>query len=227
MVRRTWILLLLALALPVLAWPGPPRSAAQAGPDLGFEVPPGFEVSLYADDSLATDIFALTIDARGRVVVAGQGHVKVLEDTDGDGKADKATLFADFPKSGAHGMYFDGNDLICTGDKGVRRLYDTNGTGRCDRVSPVWFPTSNDTEHAANGIVRGPDGWYYLAAGMRGDRQDLARDRRAPPARRSQGEQRSSSRTFTPNSWSSRTARVRYGVLFPPFGRGTSRMVSV
>src|SRR5206468_5475111 len=78
---------------------------------------------------------------------------------------DEAILFADFPKSGAHGMYFDGPDLICDGDGGVRRLYDTTGAGKCDKVSPVWLPTKNDGEHAANGIVRGPDGWYYLIAG--------------------------------------------------------------
>ncbi len=55
-------------------------------PNLGFEVPPGFEVSLYADDSLATDIHSLTIDARGRIVVASKGYVKILHDTDGDGR---------------------------------------------------------------------------------------------------------------------------------------------
>jgi putative heme-binding domain-containing protein len=153
-------LLLSALAALTAAKP-----ARAAGPDLGFEVPPGFEVTQYADDSLATDIHCMTFDSRGRVVVAGKGYVKVLHDTDGDGKADKATLFADIPKSGAHGMYFDGNDLICDGDNGVRRLSDSTGAGRCDRFSPVWLPTKNDGEHAANGIIRGPDGWYYLVTG--------------------------------------------------------------
>src|SRR5262249_47550144 len=107
----------------------------------------------------------MTIDSHGRVVVASKGYIKILHDTKGAGKADKATLFADFPKSGAHGMYFDGDDLICNGDRGIRRLYDTKGVGTCDKVSPVWFPTTKDTEHAANGILRGPDGWYYLITG--------------------------------------------------------------
>lgn len=143
-------------------------SPAQGGPsnkNLGFEVPPGFEVTLYADDALATDIFSLTCDAQGRVVVAGKGYIKVLHDTDGDGKADKVTLFADMPKSGAHGMYFEGPDLICNGDQGVRRLADTDGDGKADKISPPFFRTEKDTEHAANGIVRGPDGWYYLITG--------------------------------------------------------------
>ncbi len=132
---------------------------------LAFEVPPGFEVTQYADDSLATDIFSMTIDSHGRVVVAGKGYIKILHDTDKNGRADKATTFADFPKSGAHGMCFDGNDLICDGDNGVRRLYDTNGDGKCDKVSPVWIPTTHDGDHAANGIIQGPDGWFYLITG--------------------------------------------------------------
>src|SRR5205814_8335064 len=78
---------------------------------------------------------------------------------------DRATLFADFPTSGAHGMVFDDDDLICNGDQGVRRLYDTQGAGKCDKVSPPFFKTKNDGEHAANGIKRGPDGWYYMIAG--------------------------------------------------------------
>ncbi len=43
-----------------------------AADDLGVRVPEGFEVSLYADDTLAHDIYSMTIDAQGRVVVAGR-----------------------------------------------------------------------------------------------------------------------------------------------------------
>ncbi len=133
--------------------------------ELGFDVPPGFEVSLYADDSLASDIFALTIDSKGRVVVAGKEYIKILHDTTGTGVADKATLFSNRPKSGAHGMVFDGNDLITNGDGGVRRYYDTDGDGVCDKVGEILVPTKNDSEHAANGIKIGPDGWFYMITG--------------------------------------------------------------
>ena len=53
-------------------------------------------------DSLAHDIFAMTIDSFGRVVVSGPGYVRILEDQDGDGRAERAIDFADGPKSGAH-----------------------------------------------------------------------------------------------------------------------------
>ena len=133
--------------------------------NLGFKVPEGFSVTLYAGDNLASDIHSMTVDAKGRIVVAGKGFIKILHDTKKAGQADQASLFADFPKSGAHGMVFDGPDLICDGDLGIHRLHDTKSMGRCDKVSEVWFPTKNDGEHAANGIVRGPDGWYYLITG--------------------------------------------------------------
>ncbi|MEX2120200.1 MAG: PVC-type heme-binding CxxCH protein [Pirellulales bacterium] len=129
-----------------------------------FDVPDGFEVSLYADDDLAHDIFSMTIDAQGRVVVAGRDYVKILHDADGDGRAERASLFSPTPKSGAHGMYFDGPDLICTGDDAVRRLSDRDGDGKADDEGEVWTRLRHP-EHGANGIVRGPDGWYWLIAG--------------------------------------------------------------
>lgn len=140
-------------------------STSVAQPQLGFEAPPGFEVTLFADDNLATDIHCLTFDAKGRVVVSGKNYIKILEDTDGDGKADRAILFSNVPKNGAHGMAFDGNDCIAVGDEGVRRLIDRDGDGKADEVSPVWIRTKNDNEHAANALIRGPDGAFYLICG--------------------------------------------------------------
>lgn len=134
------------------------------GEDLGIRVPEGFEVTRYADDALAHDIYSMTIDAKGRVVVAGAGYVKILHDDDQDGRADRATLFSEFPKSGAHGMVFDGPDLICTGDNGVHRLRDRDGDDRADGDLETWTNLKHP-EHGANGLVRGPDGCYYLVCG--------------------------------------------------------------
>ncbi len=138
--------------------------AAPLAEEAGIRVPPGFEVSLYADDELAHDIYSMTVDAKGRVVVAGAGYVKTLHDTDGDGRADRATLFSSVPASGAHGMYFDGPDLICTGDNSVMRLRDTDDDGAADGEPEVWTALRHP-EHGANGLIRGPDGCYYLVCG--------------------------------------------------------------
>src|SRR5438552_16643321 len=82
--------------------------------DLGLRVAPGFRVTLYADENLANDIFAMTLDAQGRVVVTGPGYIKTLHDTRGTGKADKAMLLAT-PVLGGIGMSFDGNYLYFCG----------------------------------------------------------------------------------------------------------------
>ena len=60
---------------------------------LGLSAPEGFEISLYADDDLAHDIYSMTIDSQGRVVVAGRDYIKILHDDDQDGTADRYTLF--------------------------------------------------------------------------------------------------------------------------------------
>ena len=132
---------------------------------LGVTVPEGFEVSLYADDDLAHDIYSLTVDARGRVVVAGRGYVRILIDDDGDGKAEKFRQFSDIPANGAMGMFFLGNDLICTGDAGLIRLRDANGDDQADGPPDVFLKVKTGNEHDAHAIRRGPDGWWYLMCG--------------------------------------------------------------
>ncbi|MFN0022008.1 MAG: PVC-type heme-binding CxxCH protein [Pirellulaceae bacterium] len=138
--------------------------AADESAALGIQAPDGFEVSLFAGDDLAHDIFSMTIDSKGRIVVAGAGYVKILHDDNNDGKADRATLFSSKPASGAHGMVFVGNDLICTGDNSLMRLRDTNGDGVADGEPEMWAKLKS-SEHGANGIVQGPDGWIYVACG--------------------------------------------------------------
>ena len=139
-------------------------SSATAMEDLGIRVPDGFEVKRFASDELAHDIHCMTFDASGNVVVAGTGYIKVLLDSDGDGIADSSRLYSDRPKSGLHGMVFDGADLVCTGDNSIMRLRDTDGDGKADGEPIVWSRLRNP-EHGANGLIQGPDGWFYLICG--------------------------------------------------------------
>ena len=132
--------------------------------ELGIQVPDGFEVTRFSSDELAHDIHCMTFDASGNVVVAGTGYIKVLLDSDNDGIADSFRLYSDRPKSGLHGMVFDGPDLICTGDNSIMRLRDTNNDGKADGEPQVWSELRNP-EHGANGLIQGPDGWFYLICG--------------------------------------------------------------
>lgn len=140
-------------------------SPVRAQQSVGVTAPEGFEVNLYADDDLAHDIYSLTVDAKGRVVVAGRGYVRIIIDDNGDGKADRYQQFSDIPANGAMGMFFLGSDLICTGDAGLLRLRDTNGDDRADGPPEVFLKVKTGNEHDAHAIRRGPDGWWYLMCG--------------------------------------------------------------
>jgi putative membrane-bound dehydrogenase-like protein len=152
---RTLSLLALLLTLPA--------ARAQA-PAHGLRVPDGFEVIEYADNKLANDIFCMTVDPQGRLVVSGRGYIRTLIDDDGDGRADRAIEFAT-PKDGAQGLLWEGDTLYFTGEGGLRRYHDRNGDGRADGPSDLIRKLKTGGEHDAHAIRRGPDGWLYVLCG--------------------------------------------------------------
>jgi putative membrane-bound dehydrogenase-like protein len=151
-----WILAVLAAAIP---------SAVFADAADEISVPAGFQVSLFADDDLAHDVYCMTTDSLGRVVVSGPGYVRILVDTDGDGKADQGKQFADGPVTGAQGMFFLGRDLFCIGDAGLLRYRDVDGDDRADGPPQTFLKLKTGSEHHVHSIQKGPDGWWYLIAG--------------------------------------------------------------
>src|SRR6187549_3675248 len=92
----------------------------------GIQVPAGFRVEQFADDDLAHDVHSMTLDSQGRVVVSGPGYVRILLDTDNDGKADAYRQFVDKPATGSQGMFFLGSSLLCAGDEGLQIFRDDN-----------------------------------------------------------------------------------------------------
>src|SRR5688500_351185 len=74
-----------------------------------IKLPKGFEARLFASEPEVVNPVAMTWDERGRLWVLelyeypkgapkgekGRDRIKIREDTDADGKADKATVFAD------------------------------------------------------------------------------------------------------------------------------------
>ena len=140
-----------------------------------FQVAEGFEVNLFAADPLLAKPIQMNFDAAGRLWVAcseaypqvkpGQkanDKVVVLEDANGDGKADRTTVFADsllIPtglEPGDGGVYVaDSTDLV--------HLQDTDGDGKADRrrVLLSGFGTE-DTHHLLHTLRWGPDGMLYM-----------------------------------------------------------------
>ncbi|HTU89100.1 MAG TPA: hypothetical protein VMF69_03290, partial [Gemmataceae bacterium] len=136
----------------------------QAQTPHGLRVPDGFEVAEFADNSLANDIYCLTLDQKGHVVVSGRGYIRLLVDDNGDGRADRALEFTGAPKDGAMGLFWEGDNLFCMGDGGLRRYGDAGGEGR-KRPPELLYPFKTGGEHNAHAMRRGPDGWLYVLCG--------------------------------------------------------------
>ncbi len=129
------------------------------------EVPEGFRVNLFCDHEMCPDIQCLTTDAQGNLVASGPGYIRVLFDTDQDGRADRFQEFYSGPQSGTQGMFFDGNDLYCIGGAGLLLLRDANRDHIADGPPELVRPFKTGGEHDTHAIRKGPDGWWYLIAG--------------------------------------------------------------
>src|SRR5258706_2395686 len=160
----------------------PPAPVRTAEEELKtFKLPPGFRIELVASDPMVEEPIALTFDPDGRIYVVelraympdmqgtGQldpiGRIVRLEDTDGDGKPDKRTVFLDklsIPR--AVGLAGDG--VLVAEPPTVWFCRDTNGDGVCDEKTAAFTDfgsKSPNPEHMANGLTWTLDNWYYNA----------------------------------------------------------------
>ena len=150
---RRWIQIAWLVAVLTCATPLPAE-------DLGLRVPEGFEVSLYAGDDLAHDIYSMTLDSQGRVVVAGRDYVKILHDDDRDGRADRATLFSSRPGQRRSRHALSGRRSAGTGDDSLMLLRDSDGTARpmaCPKIGrncgiPNTAPTASSADPMAGSM---------------------------------------------------------------------------
>src|SRR6266700_1764228 len=156
----------------------PPLSPAEA--QKKFVVPEGFEVRLFAAEPDIINPVAMTWDDRGRLWVVelldypyttkegakNRDRVKVLEDTDGDGRADKVTVFADGLNL-ATGLQLGNGGVYVGQAPDFLFLEDTDGDGKADKrtVLKTGFGL-HDRHELLNGFTWGPDGWLYLTHGV-------------------------------------------------------------
>src|SRR5436190_904510 len=145
-----------------------------------IEVPPGFEVRLFTSEPMIVNPVAMTWDERGRLWVvelyeyprgAAKGEkprdrLKILEDTDGDGRADKATVFVDGLNL-ATGIAI-GNGGVYVGQAPDFLFFeDTNGDDVADKRTVLKTGFGLDDRHELlNGFAWGPDGWLYMTEGV-------------------------------------------------------------
>lgn len=146
------------------------------------QVPNGFELSLFASEPDIVNPIHITWDHRGRAYVLetvdypnnlqagniGNDRIRLCEDTNGDGKADKFTLFADKLSIPTSAVFANGG-LICTNGSDMIFLKDTNGDGKAD-LRQVLFTgfKMNDTHAGPSNLRYGFDNWIYATIGYSG-----------------------------------------------------------
>jgi putative heme-binding domain-containing protein len=131
----------------------------------GLRLPAGFEISEYAGSDLANDIYCMTLDPAGRVVVSGRGYIRALVSDAKGGNAVRAVEIAGAPRDGAMGLFWEGEWLYFTGEGGLRRYRIEKGATQPTGPSELICPLKTGGEHDAHAIRRGPDGWLYVLCG--------------------------------------------------------------
>ena len=145
---------------------------------LGFKLPPGFEIELYASEPDIGKPMNISFDAKGRMWVTqsfeypfpakgtGKDRISILEDTNGDGSADKITHFTDTMNIPIGVLpYRDG--AIAYSIPNVYRFRDTNGDGKADESGALIGPFQHkDTHGMVNNFTWGFDGWIHADHGF-------------------------------------------------------------
>jgi putative membrane-bound dehydrogenase-like protein len=146
------------------------------------QVPADCELKLFAAEPDIAKPIAFAWDERGRCWVvetrdyphgvsenqAGQDSVKICEDTDGDGKADKFTVFAD-KLNLPTGIVFARQGIIVAAPPQFIYLEDTNGDDKADKrevIIDCWG--IRDTHAQASSLHYGFDNWIYGCVGYSG-----------------------------------------------------------
>ncbi len=151
-----------------------------------IQVPPGFEVRLFASEPEVVNPVAMTWDERGRLWVLElyeyprgakpgtkpRDRIKILEDTDGDGTADKVTVFADGFDL-ATGLALGNGGVYLGAAPNLYFLEDTNAVAnggvltKANKITVLKTGFGLEDRHELlNGFAWGPDGWLYMTHGV-------------------------------------------------------------
>jgi putative membrane-bound dehydrogenase-like protein len=159
----------------------PPQPKSPDASLNSIQVRPGFKVELTAAEPLVLDPISFAFGADGKLWVvemgdyplgvrhgdSGGGQIRFLEDTDGDGKYDKATIFLEVPYP--TGVLPWRKGILVTAAPDILYAEDTDGDGKADKREVLYtgFVEGNQ-QHRVNGFVWGLDNWIYVANGDSG-----------------------------------------------------------
>ena len=161
-----------------------------------IQVPVGFEIKLFASEPDINKPIYMNWDERGRLWIVetmdypnmvrdnkeeGKDMIKILEDTDGDGKADKFTVFADKLNIPTSFAFINGGIVVAQAPDFLF-LKDTDGDDKADvreKIISGWG--TYDTHAGPSNFRYGPDNsiWgtvgYSGFKGVVGDNRDTMR----------------------------------------------------
>lgn len=162
---------------------GPEAARAQLK---NLKVAEGFEAALFASEPMVRNPANMDVDARGRVwVTEGANYrvwnkwgrlrpegdrVVILEDTNGDGAADKEkTFYQGTDINTALGVCVLGNKVIVSCSPNIFVLTDENGDDVADKKEVLFTGLKGvDHDHGVHAFVFGPDGKLYFNTGNEG-----------------------------------------------------------
>ena len=148
-----------------------------------FFLPPGYRAELVASEPLVVDPIAIDWDANGRMWVIEQlaympeinpsiarehepiCRIVVLEDTNGDGKMDKRTVFADgliLPRA----LKVLDHGVLVGEPPNLWLMRDTDGDGKADKkdlVTNTYGRLDANVEHNDNSLTWAMDNWMHTS----------------------------------------------------------------
>jgi putative membrane-bound dehydrogenase-like protein len=148
-----------------------------------IQVPPGFHVELVASEPLIRSPVAIDFDEDGRMYVAefpeynqidnpkfkDHGCIKLLESTKGDGKYDKATVYAPNLDSPVALACYDGG-LFVGAVPDIYYFKDTDGDGKADTKKVIYTGFAKDRagEAMLNSFRWGLDNRFHVSTSNAG-----------------------------------------------------------
>lgn len=144
-----------------------------------FQLPPGFEITLFASEPDITKPINMEFDDRGRLwvtqsseypVAAGEGdgkdRITILEDKNGDGKAETFTHFDDNLNIPI-GIMPVADGAIAYSIPNLYHFKDENNDGKADSKKVLLGNFGHkDTHGMVNNLMRGFDGWLHVCHGF-------------------------------------------------------------
>ncbi|GAB3953605.1 hypothetical protein GCM10028805_37640 [Spirosoma harenae] len=157
-----------------------------------MQVPNRFMVQQFAAEPLVTNPTNMDVDERGRVWVTESHNydvapaefdkkgdkVVILEDVNGDGRADKRTVFFEHPgMKSPMGLLLAEDRVYLAQAPYMLMLFDTNHDDHADRIDTL-FSGFGQRDHGIHAPFWGPDGKLYFSMGNNGGE---VRDRHGKP----------------------------------------------